>query len=325
MPQDILIVEDDKDTANQYGLVINRRLKIEPFVETSPRHALEIVAQNPIKVLVVDQKMPELTGTELVREVQKKHPDIVSIMLTGLATKAEVGEAVNLGFFRYIDKEDVTEELIPTIEDALRHYDLVAELREEYERLVGKEIGRIRGRWIIGRETLRISIQSVGQIEPNVIKENEWQTEFIARAGMKIEDVITFEVEQSYQLEQKFAVTQEVELGIANIIDGIKGAFQEMFGYELKERLGRKEKRAVERKISANLPIPDDPSQRHIKEIHYQATGPYNRITFVLAIHCSLCESDNTSNVAVYIPTAENATRQIIRYSDGKEEIHDWR
>lgn len=173
MPQDVLIVEDVDVAARQYGRLISRRLGIEPFVETSPRRALEIVDRNPIKVLVVDQKMPEFTGTELVREVQKKYPDIVSIMLTGLATKAEVGEAVNLGFFRYIDKEDVTENLIPAVEDALRHYDLVTELRKECEGLVGKEIGKVRVGKIFGRETLKISIQSVGRIEPNVIKENE--------------------------------------------------------------------------------------------------------------------------------------------------------
>jgi len=156
MPQDILIVEDEDYAARQYGRTINRRLRIEPFVETSPLRALEIVDQHTIKVLIVDQKMPELTGTQLVREVQKKHPDIVSIMLTGRATKEEIGEALNLGFFRYIDKGKATDELVPAVEEALRQYDDLVELKEESEPLVNdsklsKEylqiVGRITGQY----------------------------------------------------------------------------------------------------------------------------------------------------------------------------------
>jgi len=138
MPQDILIVEDVESAAKQYRDLIRFTLGKEPFVELSPFRALEIVDQYPIKVLIVDQKMPEITGTELVRKVQKKHPNIVSIMLTGLADKDEVGEAVNLGFFRYIHKRDISKKLIPTVDEALQQHDLVAELRKKYKVSVGE-------------------------------------------------------------------------------------------------------------------------------------------------------------------------------------------
>jgi len=158
-PQDILIVEDEDYAARLYGRAINRELGIEPFVETSPHRALEIVNQHTIKVLIVDQKMPELTGTELVREVQKERPDIVSIMLTGEATKEEVGEALNLGFFRYIKKaepeENLTEKLIPAVEDALKRYNNLTELRKGSKDLVGKEIVRKEYQVLLDKEIAR--------------------------------------------------------------------------------------------------------------------------------------------------------------------------
>lgn len=320
MPQDILIVEDIDVAAHQYGNLISLTLGREPFVETSPFRALKIVERNPIKVLVVDQKMHELTGTELVSEIQKQHPGVVSIMLTGLADKDEVGEAVNLGFFRYIHKRDVTEELVPAVEDALRHYDLLAELRKEYKVAVDEEIARVPVGKILRRETLKITLQSV-DIEKDVTKD-DWQTEFTAKAGMKTEEVRTFEVKESYQLEHEFSATQEAKLGIKNIIDV---AFQNNFGIKVGNQWGIIKTRTVKRTISAELEAPDNLNQRYIAQRDYQVTGLYDKYTFVLEIKCSLCQSDRTTNVVVYVPKSKNATQQIDYYSDGTTKTLKWR
>ena len=44
-----------------------------------------LLNKNDIQILIVDQKMPEMTGLELLERVVKTHPDIIRIVLTGFA------------------------------------------------------------------------------------------------------------------------------------------------------------------------------------------------------------------------------------------------
>ena len=106
MPQDILIVDDVKSYLDNLGLAVKLNLRIEPFLAEDPKQALEILRLYPIKVLVTDQIMPNMTGTQLVKKMQKElNLSIPCILLTGYSDRVDVAEAVNLGFFRFIHKD----------------------------------------------------------------------------------------------------------------------------------------------------------------------------------------------------------------------------
>jgi len=89
------------------------------FTAISGPAALDIIKKHPIQVVVSDQRMPEMRGIDLLREVKKISPNTVRILLTGYADLGAVMDAVNSGeVFRFIEKPWSNTRLKTTVESA---------------------------------------------------------------------------------------------------------------------------------------------------------------------------------------------------------------
>lgn len=68
--------------------------------------ALEILRKNPdVAVAIIDQRMPEMSGVELMEQMTRDYPDVVKIVLTGYTDLSALIESINKGeVFRYIQK-----------------------------------------------------------------------------------------------------------------------------------------------------------------------------------------------------------------------------
>ena len=78
-------------------------------------------------ILVTDLNMPRMTGTELLRDVRKKHPEIVPIVVTGFGKIESAVEAVKLGAADYLTKPVVDDELRLAVNKAMNQHILLAE------------------------------------------------------------------------------------------------------------------------------------------------------------------------------------------------------
>jgi len=109
----------------------------------SGARALEILENTEIDAIVTDQKMPGMTGLELLGRVRETRPGIVSIVLTGFAEVDDLIDAINTGKVnKYITKPWSPDDLRLAIRDALEKRELArenerlsAELRTANERL----------------------------------------------------------------------------------------------------------------------------------------------------------------------------------------------
>jgi|CXWL01.1.fsa_nt_gi signal transduction histidine kinase len=131
----VLFLDDEESILD--GL---QRLFIkEPYgIVTAPNHvkALEILAQEKVKVVVSDQRMPDIQGVKFLREVKEKYPDAIRILFTGYTDFSSAEEAINIGeVFRFISKPWKTAELLATIRQAIEHYDLIVEARSKTEEI----------------------------------------------------------------------------------------------------------------------------------------------------------------------------------------------
>jgi len=91
------------------------------FTAVSGPNALNIINDNQIQIIVSDQRMPEMQGVELLKEVKKISPNTVRILLTGYADINAVVDSVNTGeIFRFIEKPWNNERLKQTIEAAAK-------------------------------------------------------------------------------------------------------------------------------------------------------------------------------------------------------------
>jgi DNA-binding NtrC family response regulator len=97
------------------------RTYYEVFTATSGKEALEIIATQAIDVILSDQRMPEITGIELLSQVRKISPKTMRILLTGYSDLTAIVGSVNDGeVFRFINKPWDQDEINSIIADAVK-------------------------------------------------------------------------------------------------------------------------------------------------------------------------------------------------------------
>lgn len=126
MTQTVLLVDDDIRILDGLKRVL-RREPYEVLTADSAGAAFKVLEQRSIDLIVSDEKMPGMSGTEFLRIVRERHPSTVRIMLTGEANVETAMRAINIGeIFRFFTKPCNEIELGFTIRDALRQKNLIS-------------------------------------------------------------------------------------------------------------------------------------------------------------------------------------------------------
>lgn len=119
----ILYVDDEERNLTVFVSTFRRDYKV--FTALSGTRALEIMDENEIHLVISDQKMPKMTGLELLGIVALKYPEVGKIILTAHADMQNVIKAINnYGIYRYIIKPWKKEEFALMMEEALELYQL---------------------------------------------------------------------------------------------------------------------------------------------------------------------------------------------------------
>ncbi|MBU0676026.1 MAG: Flp pilus assembly complex ATPase component TadA [Proteobacteria bacterium] len=106
--------------------------------------ALLIMARQKIQLVVSDHRMPGMTGADLLREIKKRWPETIRIMLTGFADILSIMVAVNEGaVFKFITKPWNDEDLRLTVSLALQQYVLISE-NKQLKEVTKKQQAKIR-------------------------------------------------------------------------------------------------------------------------------------------------------------------------------------
>lgn len=99
----VILVDDDLGVL----AALKRLLRDEPFdvlATSSPLEALGWLTHKDVRVIVVDERMPEMTGSELLGWVRARYPELPSVILTGYVDTALVVEENHLRIERLITK-----------------------------------------------------------------------------------------------------------------------------------------------------------------------------------------------------------------------------
>ncbi len=113
----VLLVDDESD----YREALMRRLKkrkVNVAGVDSGSDALRFLQATPVDVVVLDVRMPEMNGIQVLRQIKRFHPLVEVIMLTGHANLEVAVDGMRLGAFDYLIKPAPLEELLYKIEDA---------------------------------------------------------------------------------------------------------------------------------------------------------------------------------------------------------------
>lgn len=127
----ILIVDDDSSVLE----VLRDAFSKEPYevlCSGSATEAAEIMSMKPIDVVISDDQMPGLTGTEFLTQVRKKYPNTIRIILTGHANLETAINSINEAeIHRFFTKPCNLLDLVVTVRLAIQN----KELKEEVQRL----------------------------------------------------------------------------------------------------------------------------------------------------------------------------------------------
>jgi len=127
----VLFVDDEPNILKAVQRLL-RQEEMEVLCASTGEEALEILGQTPAQVVVTDQRMPQMSGVDLLSAVRERHPEMIRMMLTGFTEIKVAVEAINRGeIYRLITKPWNDDELRATIRQAFEQ----ADLKEEIKRL----------------------------------------------------------------------------------------------------------------------------------------------------------------------------------------------
>ena len=130
-PIRVLIVDDEVEfTETLVKRLRKRNLTVNGV--PSGEAALEQLKASPVDVVVLDVKMPGMSGLDTLREIRKGHDHVEVIMLTGHASVEAALEGMAVGAFDYLMKPTQIDELVYKIQDAYKKTQL-AERKKQLE------------------------------------------------------------------------------------------------------------------------------------------------------------------------------------------------
>lgn len=139
----ILVVDDDKD----YNLYLTKFLSDEGYITKGiikPMDTLPTLEQEKFHIVILDLKMPQISGTELLKEIKSKYQNVCVIILTGFPSFKTAVETMKLDAFDYLKKPFDLNDLRRALNNAQKTYCLVGSSKDRLKSSVGKKLKLLR-------------------------------------------------------------------------------------------------------------------------------------------------------------------------------------
>jgi len=118
----ILVVDDDEEVCNSFKQLLELR-GYSVDVAKSGREAIEKSNTSFYNLALLDIRLPDMDGTELLTKMRDTIPKMVKIMVTGYPALDNVKDAINKGANGYIVKPAEIDELLRTVKEHLDRQD----------------------------------------------------------------------------------------------------------------------------------------------------------------------------------------------------------
>jgi len=181
----ILYVDDEKVNLTNFKIAFKREYQI--LTADSGQEALEIFKDNnDIAIIVADQRMPGMTGVELLHKVKNLNCDVIRIILTAYTEVSDIIEAINKGnIYQYIVKPWDEKELLILLDKASEKFLLVS----ENKRLMKELEDDIKQRKRLEANLVRrdMTLAAVNDMAENLLLNSDWKVyvdKLISRLGM---------------------------------------------------------------------------------------------------------------------------------------------
>jgi putative nucleotidyltransferase with HDIG domain len=132
----ILIIDDELAPRESLRMVLKDKYVVS--TASGAQEGLDILAHDPVDLVVLDIRMPEMDGITALKEIKKRHPDIEVILLTAYASLETAQSALRLGAFDYLMKPFDKDDLINVVERGLQKRRAMESSKLERESLLSR-------------------------------------------------------------------------------------------------------------------------------------------------------------------------------------------
>ncbi|MBM4053366.1 MAG: response regulator [Planctomycetes bacterium] len=139
----VLVVDDDVD----YNSYLTKFLGEEGYIAkgiTKPLETIGTLEQERFHIVILDLKMPQISGTELLKEIKSKFHNICVIILTGYPSFKTAVETMKLDAFDYLKKPFDLNDLRKALYNAQKTYCLIRNSKDKLKSDVGKKLKFLR-------------------------------------------------------------------------------------------------------------------------------------------------------------------------------------
>ncbi len=139
----VLVVDDDPQVCKTVGKILQENnYQVQSF--TQPRQSLQAVRKTPFDIGLIDIKMPDLSGVELVEKIKAEDDRVALLVMTAYPDVQSAAETMRLGARDYITKPFSEEQLLAAVERIAQEQGLIYTNEQDLNRLIGQRIHRER-------------------------------------------------------------------------------------------------------------------------------------------------------------------------------------
>jgi response regulator RpfG family c-di-GMP phosphodiesterase len=149
----LLIVDDEPNVCDSVHDLLRREFRV--LKANSAQEGYKIMQEEEVHIIMTDQRMPQITGVELLTRVKSKYPQAVRMLFTGYADLESIIAAINQGhIYQFLKKPWQPEELEDAVRHAASEYDRLTEAAAEREELL-EEVESLQERVSLLEEEVR--------------------------------------------------------------------------------------------------------------------------------------------------------------------------
>ncbi len=133
-----LLIVDDERSVRESCREVAVALGFDTQIADTPEHSYRILDSTNVDVVLLDLRLPGINGMEVLREIKRRRPDTVVVIMTGFATVQSAVQAMKAGAYDYVTKPFNFDELRLVLDRVTAHLKLATENRILREQVKSK-------------------------------------------------------------------------------------------------------------------------------------------------------------------------------------------
>jgi response regulator RpfG family c-di-GMP phosphodiesterase len=140
----LLVIDDEPDVCDSVHDLLRRQYRV--LKARCAEEGLKLMQEHEVHIIMTDQRMPKVTGVELLTRIYRGQPQAIRMLFTGYADLESIIQAINQGhIFKFLKKPWQPEELEQAVREAAVEYDRLVAQAELMDHLQD-ELHKLRDR-----------------------------------------------------------------------------------------------------------------------------------------------------------------------------------